>query len=166
MSSKELPRATLSQLVARAVPYEHWRAPFDQKLQRLTWLAGAALVGHLLFLWSLPGLLEWSYSGFFIVLGGVLRGLLSWVAAYAPLLVALNVIALVIYGALVWRTRGLQAGTLRWQQVAFGEVVAGAAGAFPLAASFVIFLLNLLLLIVAICLFLGLLGALLSGSHS
>lgn len=170
MNLKELPKATLSQLVERAVPYEHWRAPFDQKLQLLTWLAGAALIMHLLFLWSLPGLLGWSRSGFFLVFGEVLHGLLFWIAAHAPLLVVLNLIALVIYLVLMERTGGLKAGTLKWQRVAFGEVAAGAAGAFPMAASLAIILLNLLIWILWICILLSILvsilGAMLSGGRS
>jgi len=164
MSTKELPRATLSQLLERAVPYERWRAPLDRKLQMLTLLAGAALLAQLLFLWNLPGLLEWSRSGFFLVGGGILRGLLSWLAAHATVILLLILASLGLYLVLVWRTRMLQAGGLTWHRVAFAEVAAGAASAFPIAVSLAIILVNLVLWVLAICLFLWFIGFLLSGA--
>lgn len=164
MSTKELPRATLSQLLERAVPYERWRAPLDRRLQMLTLLAGAALLTQLLFLWLVPGLLRWSRSGFFLVLGGTLHSLLSWLAAHAAVMLLLTLAALGLYLMLVWRTRMLQAGGLTWHRVAFAEVAAGAASAFPVAVSLAIILLNLILWVLAICLFLSFIGLLLSGS--
>lgn len=147
---KELPRATLADLIERAVPYERWRAPLDQRLQLLTWLSGASLLTHLLFVSLLPQLLAWSRSGYFLVLGETLYGLLSWISAHTPLLLGLNLAALVIYLALLWRTQSLQVGTLVWQRVAFGEVAAGAVGTFPLAVNLAIALVNLVLWIVII----------------
>lgn len=151
-SQPQLQRATLAQLLERAVPYEWWRAPFDPKLRILTWFAGAALLAHLLFLLTLPWLLEASDSDFFLIFRGTLHGLLFWVADRVPLLLGLNLLALLSYLWLVWRTRGLRASRLEWHWAAFGEVVAGAAGAFPLAASLAIILVNLILWIVIICL--------------
>lgn len=165
MSTKELPRATLSQLLERAVPYERWRAPLDRRLQMLTLLALAALAADALFVIVLaPALLSWSHSGFFLVAGGILHGLTSWVVAYAPLLLLLNLGALALFCMLLRRTRGLQTGTLTWQRAALAEVAAGAAGALPMAVSLAIILLNLILWVLAICLFLWLIGLLLGGS--
>lgn len=158
---REIPRATLSDLLERAAPYERWRAPLDPRLQQLTWLSGAALVAHLLFLGFLPQLLEWTRSGFFLVLGGVLQGIFLWIADHALLLGVLNVVALSVYLALLWRTRGLRTGTLAWQRVAFGEVAAGAAGALPLAVSLGVAALNvgLWIVVIAIGLVIGILSA-------
>jgi len=147
---KELQRATLADLIERAVPYERWRAPLDQRLQLLSWLSGASLLTHLLFVSLLPQLLAWSRSGYFLILGEALYGLLSWISAHMPLLLGLNMAALAIYFALLWRTQSLQTGTLVWQRVAFGEVVAGAVGTFPLAVNLAIALVNLALWIVII----------------
>jgi hypothetical protein len=163
-SAEELPRATLSELLERAVPYEQWRAPMDPQLQLLTWLAGAALLVHLLFLVELvPGWLEWSRSDFFLAFQGTFQGFLSWVADHSRWLAPLNLAALVLYLALLWRTRNLQTGTLTWQHVAFGEVAVGAAGAFPLTVSLAIILFNLILWILAIAFFLWILGLALGG---
>lgn len=166
-SQPQLQRATLSQLLERAVPYEHWRAPFDPQLRSLTWLAGAALLAHLLFLLALPSPSTAVSSGFFLVLRGALSGLLLWISAHAPLLLVLNLVALLAYFWLVWRTRGLQAGRLEWHWAALGEVAAGAAGAFPLAVSLAIILINLILWIfiitAAVWLAILILGAILEG---
>jgi len=164
LQPQKLQRATLPQLLERAVPYEEWRAPFDPKLRVLTWLAGAALLAHLLFLAGLPWFLRASHSDFFLVFGGTLHGLLLWIADHIPMLLALNIVALLVYLWLAWRTQGMRAGRLDWHRLAFGEVVAGAAGAFPLAVSLFFILLNLVLWILiiffGICLGLWFLGAL------
>ena len=167
LGRSRLQRATLPQLLERAVPYERWRAPFDPRLQRLAWLAGAALLAHLLFLILLPSPPLTGSSGFFLVLHGALRGLLLWISAHAPLLLALNLVSLLAYLWLVWRTRGLRAGRLEWHWAALGEVAAGAAGAFPLAASLAIILINLIIWILiitaAVWFAILILGAILEG---
>ena len=163
MTNEELPRATLSQLLERAVPYERWRAPLDPRLQRLTALSGIALLFHLIFLMVfLPGLLAWSHSNFFLAFGGLLGGLLSWMAAHAFLLALLNLVALSIFLALVWRTQRLKAGNLRWQRTAFAEIATGALGTFPLVVSLAIILFNFILW----CLIIGCILALIIGALS
>ena len=158
-----LQRATLPQFLARAVPYEQWRAPLDPKLRTLTWLAGTALLAHLLFLMVLPWLLRATSSGFFLVFGGTLRALLSWIAGHTLILLALNIVALVAYLWLAWRTHGLKAGKLNWHHLAFGEVAAGAAGAFPLMVSLTLTLLNLILWILIISIGLYFTGCLIAA---
>jgi hypothetical protein len=146
----QLKRATLSELLEQAIPYEQWRAPLDPRLQALTWLAGAALFVHLLFLFSLPWWLEMSRSGFFLVGGGILRGVFSWISVHTPWLLILNLMALAAFLWLVWHTRGLQVGRLTAHRLAFAEAAAGAASAFPLAVSLAMILLNLILWILVV----------------
>lgn len=157
---RDLGRTTLGDLLERAIPYEHWRAPVDRRLRVLTWVAGGVLVLNLALLTSLPVLVELSRGEFFMVLGDVLEGLFTWLQERAPLLMVLNMLGLGLYGVLLWRTRALETGTLLWQRVAFGEVIGGAVGAIPLTVSLGIGVVNVALWIVAIVIgvILGLLG--------
>lgn len=161
-----LPRATLPELLERAVPYERWRAPLDSRLQILTWMAGAALLAHLLFLTFVPSGIEWSRSGFFLLLREPLHGMLAWMATHWTILILLNVLAIGIYVWLLWRTRGLQTGGLIWHRTAFGEVAAGVTGAFPLVATLLILILNFILWCVIIAAALWLFGVVLGALFS
>ena len=159
---EEIPRVALADLLERAVPYERWRAPFDARLRLLTWLAGAALLAHFLFLLVLPGMLQWGHSAFFVWFGGTFRGLLAWMREHMTLLALINLTALGVYLALLWHTRNLHMGTLTWQRVAFGELAAGAVGTLPLVVTAAIIFINILWWIFVICLVIGFLSWLLS----
>jgi len=160
---RPLPRVTLPQLLKRAVPYERWRAPFAPRLQVLSWLAGGILLLHLLFIFGASSVMGAGDSPFFIFLGDFFSGIGCWVENHAPLLLGLNLAALLVCAWLVWRTRGLRSGKINWHYVAFGETAVSAVGAFPMFMVVFIVVFNLFLWVGAVILGLSIVSLVLAA---
>jgi hypothetical protein len=122
---------SLASFLDSATPYEQWRAEFDPNLRRLVHLSGLSLAVMLVVLQLLPS------QAFLLVL--------------KPVLMGINLVALVVYGVLLVLTHGLKQGRVTLHWVAMGQVALGALNAL---------LFSLTIFVIVVALALGVLVAL------
>lgn len=146
-------RFTLDDVIQRATSYDDWKASLDPRLQQgLVW-SGYTIFTTIGFLLLLPAILPLTGSDLFLVLGPQLQEFCFFLLDLMPLLLTINLIAVVAYIALLWITEGLEKPPVTaWHYTAFAEVALGAVNAFVLALAAAIVVLNLFLWIVAIVL--------------
>ena len=158
-------RFTLDDVIQRSTRYEKWKAELDPRLQQgLVW-SGYAIFGAIGFLLLLPVLLSWATTDLFLVLGPEFQSICFFLLNLMPLLLTVNLIAVVAYIALLWITEGLEKPPVAvWHYTAFAEVALGAVNAFVLALAGAIVVLNLFLWVLAIALVLMILFAFLGGA--
>jgi hypothetical protein len=146
--------SALDAFLERAVTYEtEWPAQFDPRLRQAVGWSGVSLVATLLLLLSIKFLMGWSGTGFFLLLQVPFTRLMWFLAQHQQELLWMNLISLGIYVVLLWTTN-FQTGKAIYHQIAFAEVIIGAASSLLLVLSLGIVVINLVawvLLIILVC---------------
>lgn len=159
--------AKLADLMARATPYERWRAPLDPGLVRGMGLAGLSIGIALVALWAMPMILDLPGLDFFWILGPQYVFVLSAIHSARAGLIIMNVFSGITFFVTLGVTRGLRTGRAVWHWVCFGIVAIGTANAVVLSVEIGILAVNLIIWIsimiaaaIGIVLFLTALGTL------
>lgn len=140
---------TLNDLEVVTTSYEDMPVPFDPALRRNVGWSLASISASLVLLWALPSLVYWSQSsGFFLALGGVFIGILDLILAVQPLIITINVVALLLCVLLFRSTNNLEAGSADWHKLAMAENYVGAINGGIMALEVAILVGNLILWII------------------
>ena len=160
----------LDHVLAKSTEYELWGAKFDDRLRQATIISGATIVLNLGALLMLPGFISFTYTEFFWVGSGFMRGLLLFMYQMQPWLIGLNLVCMIAYGVLLYFTNQLESGNAHWHDLATAEVVVGSICGLVLAIELTVIVLNVaiwivvgILAIVALFVALAILGAAASG---
>ena len=138
----------LDHVIARSTEYELWGAPIDQRLRQATIISGSTIVLNLLGLLMLPGFISFTYTEFFLVGSGFLRGLLLFMYQMQPWLIGLNLVCMAAFGVLLYFTNQLESGNAHWHDLATAEVVIGSICGLILAIELTVIVLNVAIWIV------------------
>ena len=138
----------LDHVIARSTEYELWGAPIDQRLRQATIISGSTIVLNLLGLLMLPGFISFTYTEFFLVGSGFLRGLLLFMYQMHPWLIGLNLVCMAAFGVLLYFTNQLESGNAHWHDLATAEVVIGSICGLILAIELTVIVLNVAIWIV------------------
>ena len=138
----------LDHVLDKSTEYELWGAPFDERLRQATIISGATIVLNLGALLMLPGFISFTYTEFFLVGSGFMRGLLLFMYQMQPWLIGLNLVCMIAYGVLLYFTNQLESGNAHWHDLATAEVVIGTICGLILAVELTVIVLNVAIWIV------------------
>ena len=138
----------LDHVIARSTEYELWGAPIDQRLRQATIISGSTIALNLLGLLMLPGFISFTYTEFFLVGSGFLRGLLLFMYQMQPWSIGLNLVCMAAFGVLLYFTNQLESGNAHWHDLATAEVVIGSICGLILAIELTVIVLNVAIWIV------------------